>query len=184
MSHPQFQAKPIRQAFQMIFEDVAIAGVTAATIAQQQHSPSVGVSEAAMGFPPIGDALASEATGVVAEAQIQVSEVSLDVVEAMRINDSVCGTGKIVIQGLLGMSRIEPTDAKQKPQEFLVFGVQANNGIGRIHEFGAVVGDDLELPIAASMLAQRQCFTSFATAEAVSLQQLNDHRDTDTKAQP
>ena len=156
MGHAQFQAEAVRQVFQMIFEDVAVAGVAAATIAQQQHSPGGGIGGAAMRFPPIGDAVAGEATGVVTEAQIQMSKVSFDVVETVRMNDSDCGTGKIVVERFVGAPRVQPADAEQQPQKFLVFGVHADNGIGRTHEFRAVLGDDLELPVAASVLPQRQ----------------------------
>ena len=66
------------------------------------------------------------------------------------------GTGEIVVERFFGVPRVQPADSEQQPEKFLVFGVHADNGIGRIPEFLAVLGDDLELPVAASMLPQRQ----------------------------
>ena len=92
-----------------------------------------------MRLPPIRDAVASEPTGVVAQPQIQVPKVSLDVVETVRIDHPERGTGEIVVESLLGHARVQAADAKQKAQEFLVFGVDADDGIGRMHECVAIV---------------------------------------------
>jgi hypothetical protein len=64
-----------------------------------------------------------------------------------------------------------------------VFGVHADDGIRRIHELGSVARDDLELPIAESILSQRQGFASLATAQTMSLQELRDDGDADAKAE-
>ena len=51
--HANFQAKAIRQGFQMVFENVASGGVAAAAVAQEQQPASVGIREAPIGFPPV-----------------------------------------------------------------------------------------------------------------------------------
>lgn len=129
MSHAEFQAKTARQAFQMIFENVSIGGVAPASVEQQQHSASVGIGKAAMCFPPIGNAVASESAGVVTQTQVQVAKVSLEVVQSVRKDHSERGTGKIVVERFLGLLGVQATDAKQKAKEFLVFGVHADKGI-------------------------------------------------------
>lgn len=182
VGHAEFQAQMDRQLFEMILENVAIGSVAPAAIEQEQHSARVGIGRATIRFPPIGDAVASESAGVVAQTQIQVPEVSLEVVESVRKDHPERGTGKIVVERFLGLSSIQAADAKQKAKEFLVFGVYADDGIRRIHELGSVVRDDLELPIAESILSQRQDFASFATAQTVSLQKLRDDGDADAKA--
>lgn len=106
------------------------------------------MGRASMRLPPIGDAVAGESAGVVAQTQIEVSEVSLEVVESVWKDHPERGTGKIVVECFLGLSRVQATDAKQEAEEFLVFGVDADDGIRRIHERGAVIRNDLELPIA------------------------------------
>jgi hypothetical protein len=179
----KFQAQIVRQLFEVIFENVPVGGIAPAAIEQEQHSASVGMGRTTMRFPPIRDAVASESTGVVAQTQIQVPEVSLEVVKTVRKDHPERGTGKIVVERFLGLSGVQAADAKQKAKEFLVFGVYADDGIRRIHELGPVVRDDLELPIAGSILPQRQGFASFATAQTMSLQKLRDDGDADAKAE-
>ena len=141
------------------------------------------IGESAVGLPPVRDAVAGKATGVVAEAQVQVSEVAFDVVKAMRIDHAPGGTGEIVVESFLRVTRVESANAKQKSQEFLVFGVDAEDRIERIHEFVAVVRDNAKLSIATSMFAQRECFASFATAQTMPLQELGNHGHTDAETQ-
>jgi hypothetical protein len=181
--HAEFQAQMVRQLFEMILENVAIGSVAPATIEQEQHSASVGIGRATMRFPPIRDAVASESAGVVAQTQIQVPEVSLEVVESVRKDHPERGAGKIVVERFLGLSGVEAADAKQKAKEFLVFSVHADDGTRRIHKLGSVVCDDLELPIAESMLSQRQGFASLATTQTMPFQELRDDGDADAKAE-
>lgn len=173
----------VRQLFEMIFENVAIGSVAPAAIEQEQHSARVGMGQATMRFPPIGDAVASESAGIVAQTQIQVPKVSLEVVKSVRKDHPECGTGKIVVECLLGLLGVQATDTKQKAKEFLVFGVYADDGIWRFHELRAVIRDDLELAIARSILSQGQCFASFAPAQTMPLQKLRDDGDADAKAE-
>ena len=123
-------------------------------------------------FPPVGDAVAGEATGVVAQAEIDVAEVSLVIVDAVRVQHSRGGTGKIVVEGLERFLRVQASGAKQKAQEFLVFAVDAEDRVRRILLRGSMVGDDVELPIALGMPAQRKGFLSFASSQAMALEQL------------
>ncbi len=144
----------------------------------------VGISGPAMDFPPEAETVAGEPTGVVTESQIQVAQIALDVVEAVRIDHAERGAGKIVVQSFLGLLRVEPALPEQKAQEFFVFGIHAHDGVGSLHESGAVVGDDLKLPIAMNMASQRQRFASLATPQAVASQKLRHTGDTDAKASP
>ena len=123
-------------------------------------------------LPPVRDAIACESTGVVAEAQVQMSEVAFQVVQAVWIDDAQGGTGEIVIQSFFGDACIKPTDAKEKPQEFLVFGVDADNGIRRFHELVSIAGNDLKLPILAQVLPQGKGFERFATAQTMAFEKL------------
>ena len=79
--------------------------------------------------PPVGKAIASESAGVMAQAKIDVTEVSLAVVDAMRVHDALGRARKIMVESLKRFSRVEMAGAKQKSQEFLVFGVDAENGV-------------------------------------------------------
>ena len=109
-------------------------------------------------------------------------EVALGIVEPVRVEHPESGTGKIVVERLLGFLRVEPPFAKQKAQKLLGFGVHAHDGIGGLIEFRTVVGDDPKLAIAMGMFSQRQRFASLATSQAMPLQKLRHHVDTDAEA--
>ena len=57
-------------------------------------------------------------------------------------------------------------------------------GFGRMHESGAVVGDDLELPIAINVVSQRQRLASLATSQSMTFEKLRHNGDTHAKASP
>ena len=82
------------------------------------------------------------------------------------------GAGEVVVQGFWGDAGIKPADAKEKPQEFLVFGVDADDRIRRFYELVAIAGNDLKLPILAEMFPQGKGFERFATAQAVAFKKL------------
>ena|ERR1700728_149059 len=65
-----------------------------------------------------------------------------------------------------------------------MFGIHAHDGVGSLYESGAMVGDDLKLPIAMNVAAQRQRFASLATPQAMAFQELRHHGDTHAKAAP
>jgi hypothetical protein len=65
-----------------------------------------------------------------------------------------------------------------------MFGIHAHDGVGSLYESGAMVGDDLKLPIAMNVAAQRQRFASLATPQAMAFQKLRHHGDTHAKASP
>lgn len=109
----------------------------------------------AVRFPPKAEAVASEPTGVVADAQIQVARVAFEVVQAVRMDHAACGTGKIVVESLLGFLGVQPAVPEQKPQEFLVFGIHAHDRIAREHKGIAMLGDKLKLPIAIDVALER-----------------------------
>ena len=87
-----------------------------------------------------------------------------------------------MVQGLLGLLRVEPALPEQKPQKLFVFGIHAHDGVRRMHESGAVVGDDLELPIAINVVSQRQRLASLATSQSMTLEKLRHNGDTHAKA--
>jgi hypothetical protein len=100
----------------------------------------------------------------------------------VRIDHAERGAGKIVVQSFLGLLCVEPALPEQKTQEFLVFGVHAHDGVGRLHESGAVVGDGLKLAIAINVASQRQRFASLATSQAMAFQKLRHNGDAHAKA--
>jgi hypothetical protein len=99
----------------MILEHVTIGSVAAAAVAQQKHASRVGISGLAMHFPPEAETVAGEPTGVVAESQIQVTQIALDVIETVGIDHAERGAGKIVVQGFFGPLRVESALSEEQP---------------------------------------------------------------------
>ena len=182
MSHTNFSVDAIRQLLEMIFEHVPTGRVAAAAIAQQQKAGGVRIGSTAAAFPPAGEAVAGEATGVVAQAEIDVAKVSLGIVDAMRIKHSLGGTGKIVVKGLQRLLRVEASGAKQKAQEFFVFAVDAEDRVRRTLIRGSIVRDDAKLPITMDVPAQGQGFLSFTLPQTMAVEQLRHHRNADVQA--
>jgi hypothetical protein len=65
-----------------------------------------------------------------------------------------------------------------------MFGIHAHDRVGSLQESGAVVGDDLKLPIAINVASQRQRLASLAAPQAMAFQELRHHGDTHAKASP
>jgi hypothetical protein len=63
-----------------------------------------------------------------------------------------------------------------------VLGIHAHDRVGRLHESGAMVGDDLKLPIAMNVASQGQRFASLATPQAMAFQKLRHDSDAHAKA--
>jgi hypothetical protein len=87
-----------------------------------------------------------------------------------------------MIEGLHWFLRVKMAGAKQKPQEFLVFRVNAEDRIRRFLVFSTKAGDDLKLLIALGMAFQRQIFLSFAASQIVPIEQLGHDRNADREA--
>ena len=105
MSRANFQGDAVGQTFQVIVEHVPVGSVAAATVAPQKYVLRVGMSGPAMRLPPEAETVAGEPTGVVAESQMQMTQIAFNVVEAMRIDHVERGTGEIMVQSFLGLLR-------------------------------------------------------------------------------
>jgi hypothetical protein len=132
--------------------------------------------------PPVGHAVAGEPTGVVAQAEIDVAEISLAIVDAMRMKHAVGHAGKIVIESLQWFLRVKVSGTKQKSQEFLVFRVNTENRIRRFFVFGTEAGNDPKLLVALGVAFQRQILLSFAASQVVPIKQLGHDRNADMEA--
>lgn len=130
-------------------------------------------------IPPVGNAVASEPAGVVAQAKIDVTQVSLAVVDAMRMKDAVSRAGEIMVESLERLLRVQMPGAKQKSQKFLVFGIDAEDRVRRMVVIGTEAGNGLKLLVALGMAFQRQRFLSLASSQIVPVEQLGHDRNAD-----
>ena len=72
MRHPDIQSQPIREVLQRLLEHMPIGSVAAPAIAEQQQTTGVRKVLATMPFPPVGDTIAAEFTGVVAGVEVEI----------------------------------------------------------------------------------------------------------------
>ena len=116
-------------------------------------------------IPPVGHAIAGESAGVVAQAKIDMAEVSFAVVDAMRMKHALGNAGKIMIESLKRLLCVQMPGTKQKPQEFLVFRVDTEDRIRRIFVLSAEASNDLKL-----LICYLYCFSLFLKARLESRQ--------------
>lgn len=64
-----------------------------------------------------------------ADAQIDVPVVALDIVDAVRVDNARGKAGEIVVQRFNGCLRVGVAVAKKITNEFLLLGIDAENGI-------------------------------------------------------
>ena len=70
-------------------------------------------------LPPLPDAVAGKLAGVVAGAQVEISGIAFEIVQAMRDDDAGAEAGKIVIVNLLGLLNVEfPIAIEQVKRNF------------------------------------------------------------------
>ena len=89
-----FQADAVCQFFQGVFEDIPVGRVAAAAVAQQQDRAGLWIMDTPVMLPGKGHAITSEIAGVVANAEVNVPVISLDIVDAMRVDDARGIAGK------------------------------------------------------------------------------------------
>src|SRR2546427_596581 len=106
-----------------MFEDVAIGGIAATAITQQQDRRRLSIMRLPDRFPPGSNAVAGETAGVVADSQVDVTLVALDVVKAVRIDDTPCGAREVVVQSSDGVIGVGMSVAIEIADELLLLGI-------------------------------------------------------------
>ena len=114
-----FETQFIGKFLEVFFEDEVMAAIAAAAIAEAQQGRGVGIGVAPMLEPPGANAGAGELTGVLAAAEMQIAQVALQIINAMR-NDQTFGlAGEIVVVGVQFCPGIEVAVPVQVAQVFL-----------------------------------------------------------------
>lgn len=135
--------------------------------------------QASVMLPSVGHAVTSEIAGVVADAEIDVPVVALQIVDAVRIDNAGSKARKIVVQRFNGFLRVSMAVAKKVANEFLLLGIDAEYGITSLFVTGAKPCDVLELAVAVRMVFERAFFEGFASSQTMLVQQLDDDGHTD-----
>lgn len=132
-------------------------------------------------LPGEGHAITSEFAGIVADAEVDVPVIALDIVDAMRVDDARGIAGEIVVQGFNGFLRVGAALAKKIADEFFLLGVDAENGIARLFIKGSQTCNVLELAVAERMVFEGAFLQGFASAQAMLVEQLDDNGNADAK---
>jgi hypothetical protein len=107
MRHQEFQSQPIRECLQVFLEAMVVGGMTAAAIAEQQESARVGIVLMAMPFPPSGDAVAAEFTGIVAGANLDIAYIVRYVIQPVGNDNSSRQRWPIMVKHLYRFLGVE-----------------------------------------------------------------------------
>ena len=174
MSDTDFQANPVCEGLEILFEKVLGGTVAAAAVAKQQQRVGLWPGQVSFGSPPLKDAVAGKCTGVVAAAEIDVAAVAFEVIQTVG-NDVAVREGRIiVIENANGLCREHMAVAVKIAQQFAFFRVHAENRVERVEVKFLVEGDDLELLVAVFCLVHRHDFEGLATAKMGFVEELVD----------
>ena len=128
----------------------------------------------ALGRPPLKDAVAGKLAGVAADAEVDVTTIAFEIVQAVRDHIAVRERREIVIEDANRFVGEQMAVAIEFAQKLAFFRVDAEDGIDGIEVELFVETDDLELLVAIGRWPHRGGFESLAAAEAEVLQQLFD----------
>ncbi len=87
VSNANFDPDFIGQCLQVLLEDVVAGTVTPAAIAKHENRSGVGIVVVAVCVPPMAKAIASEFTGIMTAAELDVADIETQVVETVRNAD-------------------------------------------------------------------------------------------------
>lgn len=90
----------IAQVLKVVLEKITVRGVASSTIAQQQDTAGICVALFANAIPVPMQAVGGELARIVTEADVDVTHIASNVIDAMRDQFSIGPTGEIVIEGL------------------------------------------------------------------------------------
>ena len=102
-------------------------------------------------LPGKSHAIASEFAGVMADAQIDVPMIALEIVDAVRVDDAAGVAGKVVVQGFDGFLRVGVSFAKKIADQFLFLGVDAENRVAGLFIKSTQTCDVAELAVTVRM---------------------------------
>ncbi len=124
--------------------------------------------------PPVEKAVTGERAGVVAQAEVDVTAVALEIVEAVRNDVAVGERGEIVVKNAYCLCGEQLAVPIKPAQQFAFFRVDAEDGVERIQIDLFLEGDGLELLVAVSCGPHGHGFEGLAASEFP--QRLGPHR--------
>lgn len=129
VGHPDRHPDRLAQLLEVILEQISIRGIASAAITQKQDTGGIAVALLADAVPIPTQTVGGKLAGVMAQSQVDVTDVAPDVVDAMRNQLPISPTWKIMVQGLQRRGAIQPALAIQAAQKLLGFGVNGEGGV-------------------------------------------------------
>lgn len=108
MSDTDRDANRIAQFLQVVLEQITICSVAASTVAQQQDAGRIGIALLANAIPIPTQAISGKLASVVTEPDVDMTDVTPDVVDAVGDQLSIGPTREIVIKCLKGRGAVDP----------------------------------------------------------------------------
>jgi len=100
MGDADFDPQFIGESLEISLEEMMTGTVTAATVTKHQDGSGIGVFVVAIGIPPVAETIAGEFTGVVADTELDVANVEIQIVEIVGDDDPFRKTGEVMVIGL------------------------------------------------------------------------------------
>src|SRR5438445_4180417 len=91
------QARPLGHLLQLFFEQQPTATIAPTAVAQEQQLVRLGITLTSVTPPPIQQRVGGKAAGVMTNAQVHVSFVEPQVVNAVRDDHALAARGKVVV---------------------------------------------------------------------------------------
>lgn len=129
VSDPDRDANRIAQLLQVILEQITIRSVASPAVAQQQDAVGIGVALLADAIPIPTQTIDGELARIVTEPEVNVTDVTSDVVDAVRNQLSIGPAWKIMIECLQRRCAVDSAFAIQPTKELLRFGVNREDRI-------------------------------------------------------
>ena len=132
--------------------------ITATAITLDQDGGGTGEARFPVGVPPIAQAITHKFTGVMAGADLNVTDILFFVIETVRDDDPSRTAGEIMVIGQQGGERIQMPCPIKIAQVFLFLRIHTENGVARRSVFSRQSGNVLKLCIAVRNISFHRAF--------------------------
>lgn len=129
VSHSDWYADRAAQFLQVVLEQVAVRRVASSAVAQQQNACGFCVALFTNAIPVPTQTVGGKLAGIMTQANVDVTDVASNIVDAVRDHSPIGPTGEIMIERLQRRGAVQPSFAIQPTEELFGFGV---NGEDRI----------------------------------------------------
>src|SRR6266852_1843762 len=165
VGHTDRDGKVVDDRLEVFLEQMLVATVTATTIAQEQDGGRVGVQTPSIAVPKQPQAIAGECGRVTAEAHMNPALITGQIVDTMRNDDATGQAGEIMIKRFERLLAVDLAITVERAQEFLLLGIDAQDGVARLEKLLDEMGQMTKLRVAMRRVAAGQDLGHLATGQ-------------------